>query len=63
MTKTKGLIEFYEQRSQLLENYDTKVYLLLIIGKKYYILIHRCFLKAFITYKIVCILFKFINTC
>lgn len=34
-TKAKGLSEFYEQRSQLLENYDPKEYFLIIIGKKY----------------------------
>jgi predicted ATPase len=34
-TKAKGLSEFYDQRSQLLENYDPNEYFLIIIGKKY----------------------------
>ncbi|OCK42692.1 hypothetical protein BA195_13875 [Tenacibaculum soleae] len=34
-TKARGLSEFYEQRKQLLENYNPKEYLLIIIGRKY----------------------------
>lgn len=34
-TKARGLSEFYEQRKQLLENYNPKEYFLIIIGRKY----------------------------
>jgi predicted ATPase len=34
-TKAKGLSEFYDQRRQLLENYNPNEYFLIIIGKKY----------------------------
>lgn len=34
-TKARGLSEFYEQRKQLLENYNPNEYFLIIIGRKY----------------------------
>ena len=34
-TKARGLSEFYEQRKQLLGNYNPKEYFLIIIGRKY----------------------------